>query len=293
MDHFESVALADFWVDSDYARREYVLAPPTDLSIAAVEKKLGFKLPRSYIELMRHQNGGIPTRSCFPTTEPTSWSENHVALHGIFGIGESGNYSLCGALGSQFMIDEWGYPPVGIYFGDCPSAGHDMIGLDYRQCGPTGEPEVIHVDQEFDYRITHLAENFEAFIKGLVHEEVFDEEDDEGVEFVWRTEAISASVELDKKFLKLGKYLHLRQSLSSGEPGWTEMKLNVPDSWDVERIVIKDGVVRIDTKESGSYGLTRDNVGTLSLALWSGSENRSEDQLGRAWRECASLTGEV
>ena len=43
--------------------------------------------------------------------------------------------SLCGELGSQFMIDEWEYPAIGVAICDCPSAGHDMIFLDYRDCG--------------------------------------------------------------------------------------------------------------------------------------------------------------
>ena len=51
-------------------------------------------------------------------------------------------------MNSQFWIDEWGHPPIGIYFADCPSAGHDMIALDYRDCGKSGEPCVVHVDQE-------------------------------------------------------------------------------------------------------------------------------------------------
>jgi hypothetical protein len=33
-------------------------------------------------------------------------------------------------------INEWEYPNIGIYFGNCPSGGHDMIALDYRTCGP-------------------------------------------------------------------------------------------------------------------------------------------------------------
>ena len=40
-----------------------------------------------------------------------------------------------------------------------------MIFLDYRACGPQGEPAVVHVDQENDYKITHLADSFEEFTK--------------------------------------------------------------------------------------------------------------------------------
>ena len=32
------------------------------------------------------------------------------------------------------------------------------------------EPKVVHVDQGSDYKITFLANNFEAFIKGLYKE---------------------------------------------------------------------------------------------------------------------------
>lgn len=74
------------------------------------------------------------------------------------------------------MIEEWEYPDIGVYFGECPSAGHDMICLDYRKCGKNGEPQVVHVDQEYDYKITFLAENFEQFVRGLVGEEMFDPE---------------------------------------------------------------------------------------------------------------------
>ena len=53
-----------------------------------------------------------------------------------------------------------------------------MIFLDYRECGPTGEPEVVRVDQECDYSITLLADNFGDFIKNLYFniEEITDEE---------------------------------------------------------------------------------------------------------------------
>jgi len=82
-------------------------------------------------------------------------------------------YALLGELGSTFMQTEWGYPTFGIFIADCPSAGHDMVMLDYRACGPTGEPEAVQVDQESDYAVTFLAKDFESFIRLLVDEAVF------------------------------------------------------------------------------------------------------------------------
>ena len=67
------------------------------------------------------------------------------------------------------MIDDWEYPAIGVAICDCPSAGHDMI--DYRECSPQGEPKIVHIDQECDYKITPLADNFEEFIRGLVNED--------------------------------------------------------------------------------------------------------------------------
>lgn len=54
-----------------------------------------------------------------------------------------------------------------------------MIFLDYRECGPQGEPKVVHIDQEYDYDITPLADSFEEFIRGLVNEEEYQEDPEE------------------------------------------------------------------------------------------------------------------
>ena len=173
-EYFNGIDLSDFWDDCDYALEEYVEEEPSDQLINSIEQELGYKLPSSYITLMKLHNGGIPKNTCFPTNESTSWAEDHIAITGISGIGRSKNYSLGGKFGSQFMIDEWGYPPIGICICSCPSAGHDMVMLDYSKNGPEGEPEVVHVDQENDYKISFLAKDFNSFIKGLVSEDHFD-----------------------------------------------------------------------------------------------------------------------
>lgn len=176
---FQGFDLDSFWEDCDDKGASYGGQPPTDQLIEEVEADLGYKLPQSYIELMWTQNGGYPVNDCFPTKKRTSWAKDHVAITGIFGIGKDAPDSLCGEGGSRFWIDMWGYPDYGIYVCDCPSAGHDMILLDYRRCGKSGEPRVVHVDQERHYRITFLAKNFEMFIRGLVHESVYDTSDED------------------------------------------------------------------------------------------------------------------
>ena len=175
---FEGFDLTNFWDDNWYALKEYVSESPSDELIASVEEELGYKLPAAYIWLMKQHNGGIPVNTCYPCDEPTCWADDHVAITGIFGIGREKSCSLCGELGSQFMIDEWEYPAIGVAICDCPSAGHDMIFLDYRVCGPQGEPAVVHVDQENDYKITHLADSFEEFVRGLEHESLYDPDED-------------------------------------------------------------------------------------------------------------------
>lgn len=171
---FEDFDLSDFWEDSEYSRREYEDDPLTAEKIATVEMALGYRLPAAYIALSQLQNGGMVRKGCHRTSTRTSWAENHIAITGILAIGNSKPCALLGLFGSDFWVTEWGYPPIGIYFADSPSAGHDMVCLDYRACGPTGEPSIVHVDQERDYAITHIADTFESFIRGLESSENFD-----------------------------------------------------------------------------------------------------------------------
>lgn len=172
---------AEFWDDTDYALAHYVGPVPDDALVESVQAELGYRLPASYVAMMRRHNGGRPKLTCAPSPSRTTWAADHVAVSVILGIGREPLYSLCGALGSQLMIDEWGYPELGVYFASCPSAGHDRIAFDYRDCGPDGEPKVVHVDQEWDYQITVIASDFAQFIRGLRSEEEFRPDPDGGI----------------------------------------------------------------------------------------------------------------
>jgi hypothetical protein len=157
----------DFWEDCEYAAETYVDDSLNERLTGEIESILGYKIPSAYIELCNTQNGGSPNNTCYRTQTPIFWSDDHAELVGIFAIGKTADRSLGGIDGSRFWIEEWRYPDIGIYFADTPTAGHDMFCLDYQTCGPNGEPKVVHIHQEDDYKTTLIADSFEAFIRGL------------------------------------------------------------------------------------------------------------------------------
>ena len=162
-----------FWKDTDYAFESYIGREVTDEDIKNAEAELGYTLPTAYIELLKNHNGGVVNKNCFINDD-----DDCVYITGIYGIDRDKKYSLLGEMGNEFWISKVKYPPIGVIVADTISGGHDMIFLDYRECGPTGEPKVVRVDQECDYSITLLADNFGDFIKNLYIsiEEITDEE---------------------------------------------------------------------------------------------------------------------
>ena len=175
---FDDADLEGLWEPPD-DDDSYLEPAASDQLVASVESEIGFRLPDAYIELSRTQNGGRLARGAYPTTTPTGWAHDHVAVTGLYAIGRTSRYSLAGELGATFMRDEWGYPDWGIGIADTPTAGHEQIMLDYRESGPTGEPRVVYVDQEDDYAVTVLAPDFATFVRGLADEDEFDTSDPE------------------------------------------------------------------------------------------------------------------
>lgn len=176
---FEGFDFTNFWEESAYAEKAYGCGPLTPAALAEAEKALGYKLPAAYVWLMERHNGGVPVNRAVPTKEPTSWAGDHAAIEGIYGISASPDKRGGIVYETRLMVEGWEYPPVGIAICDCPSGGHDEVFLDYRDCGPQGEPRVVHIDQENDYHITPLADNFEEFIRALADESAYDLEDED------------------------------------------------------------------------------------------------------------------
>jgi hypothetical protein len=135
----------------------------TDEMIRVAEERLGYPLPESYVRLLLLRNGGRPRRRCFRTTFTTSWALDHIQIEAIRGIGGTWGIDTPGPLCSAAMIQQWGYPSIGIVICEMPSAGHDAVMLDYSQSG--NEPAVAYVDEDRVPRT--LAPSFQQFLDGL------------------------------------------------------------------------------------------------------------------------------
>lgn len=147
-----------FWEKEDNEDSNQSL---TNQEIQSTVNNLGYTLPTLYIQLMKIQNGGNPQNTLIQldNEKPTNYRiSTFIRLDSI-------------AAESEYMRNEWGYPDIGFYICECPSAGHHLVALDYTECGPKGEPTVVHVDQENDFKKTILAANFEQFINQLKYDE--------------------------------------------------------------------------------------------------------------------------
>lgn len=159
----------NFWKQHEYYTENYVEEPLTDEMVEYVEKKLGYKLPKIYIELMKIQNGGAINNNYWFNQNPKSNEVNTIGIDAFFGIGSKKRNSIFGRFGHEFWFTEWEYPrDLGVIIADTESGGHDMIYLDYRECGRDGEPKVSVCFSEYDNEIQVLANNFEEFLSMLV-----------------------------------------------------------------------------------------------------------------------------
>lgn len=161
---FENVNLDEIWYESEDSKK-YDCGPLDDETIKKTEEQLGFKLPESYIYLMKKHNGGLLRKNYLAIKNTDGFND----LDGIYGIGDN-NYSV-----NQQNKDKYDHEENLISICDSNS-GHVLMYLDYSECGPQGEPRVIAIDNETSAvdpseKPWILAENFEDFISRLCDED--------------------------------------------------------------------------------------------------------------------------
>ena len=77
-DDLSDVDAASWWLDAEDAHRSYLGPPLSDDMVQSVESELGYRLPTSYVALMRRHNGGLPRLTCCPAPNRTTWATDHV-----------------------------------------------------------------------------------------------------------------------------------------------------------------------------------------------------------------------
>lgn len=160
--------MSQLFEDGDF----YAGPPLDDAMVRRAEAALGVRLPRGYVEALSQKNGGVLKRRCFPTDFSTSWASDHFEIRALLGIGgDRGIDSPDG--GSSYLIEEWGYPEIGVVICDMPSGGHDVVMLDYSESGPEGDPAVAYVDEDRVPR--RISSTFGEFISRLVKCDLLDD----------------------------------------------------------------------------------------------------------------------
>ncbi len=139
--------------------------PITEDMVRQAEATLGVKLPDSLLDLLRETNGGFLRRPHLAIPE----LDDAVEVQYLAGIGWAQGWDA--EWGSHSMSEEWQYPEGLLWLvGD----GHWGVFLDYRTCGPEGEPSVVWYDCEEPIpTIRFIAPDFGAFL-GLLrpHDEM-------------------------------------------------------------------------------------------------------------------------
>ena len=149
-----------------FDEKDYYTGPQLTMSdVHRAEEALGYSLPSTYVQLLMHKNGGSLKSNLFATPFSTSWSDNHFKVRALYGIGGEWAIDSSDGSGSADLIEEWGYPKIGVVICLTPSGGHDTVMLDYSESGPEGEPSVAYIDEDRVPR--RIADTFESFIAGL------------------------------------------------------------------------------------------------------------------------------
>jgi hypothetical protein len=110
--------------------------PVTPELVARVEASLGLRLPAALVSDLTACNGGYLRRTRIDS------SRRPVQIRDLAGVGYSDGLEL-----SPALCREWDYPTPSLVLS---AEGPTAILLDYRRCGPHGEPAVVFVDTDHE-----------------------------------------------------------------------------------------------------------------------------------------------
>lgn len=144
---------SDFWKTLESGK---LTSPLQQKDLIQVEHKYGRKLPTSYVDLLKIQNGGYINYTVLP-----EWKDN-ISIDTISGIG--GLYDVLTE--SDYYIEEWDLPSdILLLSGD----GHWWVCFDYRGINNDTEPKISYLDSEYEIDVV-IADTFADFIKKLEKE---------------------------------------------------------------------------------------------------------------------------
>ncbi|MEW5289830.1 MULTISPECIES: DUF4303 domain-containing protein [Erwinia] len=159
------------WKDNAESISTFICEDASVEDIGSCENQTGFKLPVSYISLMAGHNGGLLRKNVFPQQDRDGNVIKYFICDFLNAIGSKGEFSL---LSDWSQWKRPGYKK-GVLIGlHMPDNGHGLqFYLDYSLCGAHGEPRVIvHTLSRKNGKPKNveieLAENFEAFVRGLI-----------------------------------------------------------------------------------------------------------------------------
>jgi hypothetical protein len=109
-----------------------------DALVAQFELLFGLRLPPALVEVLRQSNGGRLRR----TSLGEQAGRRPLRVRDLAGIGYDE-----GLEASSRLCEEWGYPRPSLVLS---TEGPVATLLDYRRCGPHGEPAVVFVDTDHE-----------------------------------------------------------------------------------------------------------------------------------------------
>jgi hypothetical protein len=104
--------------------------------------------------------------------------------------------------------------------------------------------------------------------------------------FMWRPSTVSISIETDNLYTKLGQYLLLSNEVGENESAWSMLKMDLPESWQIELLVFTDEAITFKNQMSEHFQIAPPKLNELFSELIE-NEGQGEEKIELLWRKFA------